>query len=187
MAESTRSAIVMAGTALAREASGWDWRNLTARAVAEKAGVSERTIYRHFASERQLHDSIMHRLEQEAGVVYEGIRLEDVARVTARVFSAVPAFSVPPPVIHDETFMATDLRRQKALVDAVRDTGADWPDAERRMAAAVLDVLWVPTTYERLVTSWHMDAEDATRAMMWAIELVVETLRAGKHPTHAGK
>ena len=45
----------------------WDWRDLTFRSVAERAGVGERTVYRHFPTERHLHDAVMERLESEAG------------------------------------------------------------------------------------------------------------------------
>ena len=67
MAE-TRERILAAGSALVHEFKSWDWRPLTFRAVAERAGVGERTVYRHFATERELRDAVMTRCEQEAGV-----------------------------------------------------------------------------------------------------------------------
>jgi AcrR family transcriptional regulator len=44
----------------------WDWDGLTFRALAERAEVSERTVYRHFPTERKLHDAVMERREDEA-------------------------------------------------------------------------------------------------------------------------
>ena len=181
-ADDTRARILAAGTALARESSVWDWRDLTIRAVAERAAISERTVYRHFTTERQLHDAMMQQLEQDAGVTYEGIALQDVASVSSRVFSSMLSFSVPPAVIRDETFAESDRRRRDALLDAVLEAGAGWSAAERRMAAGVLDVLWVPTSYERLVAVWGFEPADATQAVTWAIELIVGALRAGNRP-----
>ena len=61
MAE-TRDRILDAGSALVHEFESWDWRPLTFRAVAERAGVGERTVYRHFATEQALHAAVMERL-----------------------------------------------------------------------------------------------------------------------------
>ena len=44
--------IAAAGAELLRSSSIRDWRALTVRGVAERAGVNERTVYRHFANER---------------------------------------------------------------------------------------------------------------------------------------
>ena len=71
----TRERIVAAGAALVREFTTWDWDGLTFRAVAELAGISERTVYRHFPTERHLHDAVMARLEDEAGITYEDVEL----------------------------------------------------------------------------------------------------------------
>ena len=76
------------------EFDSWNWRDLTFRAVAERAGVGERTVYRHFPTERHLHDAVMARLESEAGVSYEDVDLSTLAETTARVFAALQRFSV---------------------------------------------------------------------------------------------
>src|SRR3954452_22835604 len=81
--ERTRERIVAAGSALVHEFSSWDWDALTFRAVAERAGVGERTVYRHFPTERHLHDAVMARLEEEAGVTYEGLDLASLPEITA--------------------------------------------------------------------------------------------------------
>jgi AcrR family transcriptional regulator len=92
-AAQTRDRIIEEGATLARSLETWDWRELTFRAVAERAGVSESTVYRHFASERELHDAVMQRLHDQAGVTYQGIALEEVAGVAGQVFSSMAAFA----------------------------------------------------------------------------------------------
>jgi AcrR family transcriptional regulator len=61
-----------------------------------RAGVNERTVYRHFPSERELHDAVMRRLEEEAGITLEELRLADIADATARVFAHVSSFPLVP-------------------------------------------------------------------------------------------
>src|SRR5438552_1120883 len=85
-AAETRDRIVSAGCDLLAASSIRDWRALTIRAVAERAGVNERTVYRHFVNERGLRDAVMHRLEQSVGIDLDTLALDDVAEVTARMF-----------------------------------------------------------------------------------------------------
>ncbi len=178
----TRERILAAASALVHELPTWDWRALTFRAIAERADVSERTVYRHFTTEQELRDAVMRRLEEEAGVSYAGLDLDDLAGVTALVFSSLSSFAVSPTVMDDPTFATEDQLRRDALRDAVVAEATDWTDVEREMAAALLDVLWNVPSFERLVIQWGLAADDATRAITWAIDLIVGAIRAGRPP-----
>src|SRR6185503_2700350 len=85
-AERTRERIVAAGADLVHESSIRDWRGVTIAAVAERAGVNTRTVYRHFANERVLRDAVFRRTEQEAGVDISTLTLDGVADSAERVF-----------------------------------------------------------------------------------------------------
>ena len=63
----TRERIVTAGAELLHGFPIWNWDALTPRAVAEQAGVTERTVYRYFAGERELRDAVMERMEHDGG------------------------------------------------------------------------------------------------------------------------
>jgi len=181
-AAQTRERIVAAGVQLAHESPAWDWRTLTIRAVAERAEVSERTVYRHFPGERELHDAMMQRLEEEAGVTLEGLKLEDLAGATARVFAHVSSFPLVPRIPQDPTLTATDQRRRAALSNAVAGPAATWPELDRRMAAAILDVLWGVMSYDRLVAAWELTPQQATVALTWAMGLIEAAIREGRGP-----
>src|SRR5262249_20807419 len=84
-AAATRDRIVGAGAELLRGSDIRDWGGGTFGAVAVRAGVNERTVYRHFANERALRDAVMHRFEVDAGVDLELLALDDVGTVAARI------------------------------------------------------------------------------------------------------
>jgi len=181
-AAGTRERIVAAGSALLHLSPIRDLRSLTLRAVAERAGVNERTVYRHFANERALRDAVMHRLEEEAGIDLTGLRLEDVADVAARIFEHVSAYprKARPPL--DPTLTEASQRQRKALLRAVTAQAARWPEADRVVAAAMFDVLWSVASYERLVVDWQLDREGAIRGITWVVGLIEEAVRKGRRP-----
>jgi AcrR family transcriptional regulator len=170
-AAATRERIVQAGSELVHRFASWDWQELTYRAVAERAGVGERTVYRHFPTERHLHDAVMQRLEEEAGITYEDVTLDNLGEVTAKVFLSRGAFAVGESVAAPDspTFVAVDERRRAALLRAIAASTPDWTDDERATAAAVLDMLWNLPSYERLVGVWNLTPEAATGAITWLI------------------
>src|SRR5215468_8317300 len=142
-AAQTRERIVAAGGDLVHGFESWNWRDLTFKAVAERAGVGERTVYRHFPTEQHLHDAVMQRLESEAGISYEEVDLDNLGAVTARVFASLQRFSVRESVDtpRDPTFVGVDARRRDALLRAVAAGAPQWSDNEQRVTAGLLDVL----------------------------------------------
>lgn len=181
-AAGTRERIVAAGSALLHRSSIHDWRALTLRAVAAKAGVSERTVYRHFASERVLRDAVMRRLEQEAGIDLAEMRLEDVADVAARIFAHVSSYPRKPKPPPDPTLSEAGQRQRAALLAAVETGTPGWRAADRTLAAALLDVLWSVASFERLVADWRLDRADAIRGVGWLVRLVEQAIRDGRRP-----
>ena len=171
-AAETRARIVAAGSELLHGSSVRDWHGLTMRAVAEKAGVNERTVYRHFVNEQGLRDAVMHEFEEEAGIDLRGMQLEDVADVTARIFAHVSSYPPDARQPLDPTLLDAKQRQHAALLTAVSARAGTWSDGDRRMAAAVLDVLWSVASYERMVVDWQMDPAEATRGISWVMGLV---------------
>src|ERR1700722_15027855 len=145
-AADTRERIIAAGAAILHDHAVWDFDALTVRSVAGQAGVNARTVYRHFASERELRDAVMARLEAEAGVELDGLALEDVRALTAQILGYASSFPLDPRAPRDATLVATHQRLQEALLAAVAAATRGWTDAERAIVAAMLDVLWSMTS-----------------------------------------
>lgn len=185
-AADTRERIVAAGSELVHGFERWDWRGLTVRAVARRAGVSERTVYRHFANERELHEAVMHRLHEEVGDPLGDLTLDRFPTVVAELFAYLSSFATAPRTTTDPTFAAVDERRRRALVAAVEPWTDGWTARERVMAAALLDALWNVSAYERLVGAWGLDEDEATRAAAGMVRLLADAVRAGHRPWLTG-
>jgi AcrR family transcriptional regulator len=175
-AAETRERIIAAGSELLHGSSVRDWHGLTIRAVAERAGVNERTVYRHFTNEQGLHDAVMHQFEDEAGIDLRGMRLEDVADVTVRIFAHVSSYPPDARQALDPTLLDAKQRQHEALLTAVAARSGTWSDEDRTVAAAVLDVLWSVASYERMVVDWQIDPAEATRGISWVIGLVRQAI-----------
>ena len=178
-AAQTRERIVGAGVALVEGLPNLDWSAMTFQAVADGAGVSKRSVFRHFANERELHAAVMQRLQERAGVTYDNLDLDDIAAVTRRVFEALSSLSVSSFVAEpeDPAFTSMDRARGNALRNAVAAAAPNWSPKHQALAAGVLDVLWSPASYERLVAHWGASPDDAIEAIQWVIGLVVHNLQ----------
>jgi AcrR family transcriptional regulator len=181
-AAETRERIVDAGSELLHSAAVRDWNRLTVRAVAERAGVNERTVYRHFGNERGLRDAVMHRQEEDAGIDLEGMQLGDIAKVTAQIFEHVSTYPIEPRPPLDPTLVDANQRQRAALLGAVEATTAQWPSGDQVLVAALFDVLWSVASYERLAVDWQMDPEQAIRGVSWVIGLVEKAVQDGQGP-----
>jgi AcrR family transcriptional regulator len=181
-AAETRERIITAGVDILHGFTIWNWRALTVGAVAERAGVNERTVYRYFASERELRDAVLARQETEADVVLEGLALDDIQDHTARLLEYVSSFPLQSRSPDDPTLVAAHGRQRAALVAAVAAQTESWPDADRAIAAAMLDVLWSVTSYERLVVDWDLDPKEAITGATWVIGLVEDAIRNDSRP-----
>jgi AcrR family transcriptional regulator len=181
-AAQTRESIIAAAAELLQDASIRDWQALTIRAVAARAGVHERTVYRHFTNERALHDAVMQRLEADAGVDLTRMDLDDVGDVAARTLRYVSRYRMQPRAPLEPTLDDAKQRQHDALIAAVSERVADWPEADRTTAAAMFDVLWAVGSFERLVVDWDLDRDDAIRGITWVIGLVQDAIEHGRRP-----
>jgi AcrR family transcriptional regulator len=175
----------VAGADLLGGSSIRDWGALTIRAVAERAQVNDRTVFRHFANERALRDAVMHRLEEEAGIELAQLRLDDIGDAAARIFRQVASYPLDRRPDLDPTLADANRRQHQALLSAVEERAVRWPAADRELAAAMFDVLWAVSSYERLVVDWHLDREDAIRGIAWVISLLQQAISEGRRPPRA--
>jgi AcrR family transcriptional regulator len=178
-AAETRERIVLAASELLHHESVRDWKKLTVRAVAERAGVNERTVYRYFGNERGLRDALLQRNEEEAGIDLSGMQLSDVAKVTTKLLGHIAEYPREPMPALVPTLVEAMQRQRTALINAVEAGARQWPGEDQLVAAAMLDVLWSVASYERLVGSWQLDHETAVRAITWVQGLLEQAILDG--------
>ena len=186
-ASETRDRMVRAACEILQSSSIRDWGAVTMRAVADRAGVNERTVYRHFANERGLRDAVMHRMEEQAGIDLTALRLSDIADVAGRILATVSTHPLPSRAPLDPTLTEASQRQRAALLRALADDTDGWSDVDRTVAAAMFDVLWGVAPYERLVGDWQLDSEQAAAGITWVIRLIVDAVREGRGPAAAAK
>ncbi|HEY1075204.1 MAG TPA: hypothetical protein VGE51_00790 [Fontimonas sp.] len=181
-AADTRERIIAAGAEIAHRLPSWDWSAMTFKAVGERAGVSERTVHRYIATERQLREAVLQRLFQESGISLDGLRLDSFASIATGVYRYMSSFTIAQTPVTDPTFAALDQHRRTALLGAVAVATPGWTESEREIAAATLDILWHPPFYERLTAGWNFDAARATQAIGWIAALVQQAIRQDLRP-----
>lgn len=181
-AAETRENILAAGAEIAHRLPAWDWREMTFKAVGQRAGISERTVHRYFATERALRDAILNRLVQESGMPLEQLELGAFAGLAAHLYRYLSSFPGMPQSAVDPGLAALDVQRRRMLLDTVARASSGWTAGEQEMAAAMLDLFWTPTCFERLGTAWSLDADRATGAITWVVGLIEQAIRSGQAP-----
>jgi AcrR family transcriptional regulator len=181
-AAQTRERILAAASELVHSFPSWDWKNLTAKAVGERAGVSERTVHRHFSSEQALRDAVLQALVEESGVKLDALKLADFDDVVITMFKYLSSFAVSPDTSQDPSQTKMDAMRMQVLLDAVAAATPDWKGDEQKLVAAVLDFLWQPATQDRLKLVWGLDGKEFTRTVRWFVALIQAALKNGKKP-----
>lgn len=186
-AADTRERIIAAGAEIAHRLPSWDWSALTFKAVGERAGVSERTVHRYIATERQLREAVLQRLFHESGISLQDLKLDNFGAIATRIFEYMSSFTIEPNRIADPAFVALDQQRRAALVGTVSAATPHWSDSEREIAAATLDILWHPPFYERLTNGWGFDSQRATQTIAWISGLLQHAIREDLRPGKLGK
>ena len=137
---------------------------LTVRAVAERAGVNERTVYRHFANERELRDAVMAPARSRKPASTSRACARRRRRRAPRGSSSTCRRSRSSRARRDDPTLLGGQptpARGAARARWQPTTDGRGREIDRAIAAAMLDVLWSVASYERLVVDWELDPKDA--------------------------
>jgi AcrR family transcriptional regulator len=179
----TRERIVTAGIELLKNSSIRDWQGVTIRAVAERAGIHETTVYRNFVNERGLRDAIMDRLEEQSGIHVDELRLEDLPDTAAKIVRTISSHPMEPHPPLDPTLMKASQRQRASLLHALEGHTKAWTESEQTIAASMISALWDLATYEHLALDWDLTTDQAISGVSWVIQLIEQAIRSGDSPS----
>ncbi len=161
---------------------------LTYSAVAEAAGVQERTVYRHFPTKAALEAGLWDWII--ANVSHANFHATSEDELVSSMRSSFRGFDAAAPLIQAMLHSSQGLeirRRQQVARRAMLEAcvvaavpGA--PPQIRTRAVAALQILYSAPAWELLRSFWGMDATDAADV----VELAIRSLLAGLR-TDAGQ
>lgn len=161
--------------------------------VADRAGISHRTVYRHFESRRALVEALgqeLDRLMARRRVPTnpdEGHRLPEVIREVFRVFDERPDLvrAVAVGALSSGVQPGSRRIRDESIREWVAERARGLPDAEVERSSAVIRYLANSLAWVVLTRQLELTSEDAGRAVSWAVETLLGDLeaRAGRRPS----
>lgn len=173
--ELTRERILDAAIDLLNEEGGED---LTNADVAKAAGVTERTVYRHFASREDLLRDAWVQLQKRIGSGGAVSGADDLVAMPMRLFES---FDKMPGAIRASAFsragremrMAVNKERQRDFMAAVKEARPDLKgDALVRMTA-ICQLICSAWSWSVMRDYWDLDAKESGRAASDAISVLL--------------
>ena len=161
--------------------------------VADRAGVSLRTVYNHFASREDLLDAMGRTFDEQmkalggASAQEVGSRgdLVRAVRTNLRVFDRLgelsEAFAQLP--LADVGRDAERAGRTRALVDLLAGFMPGVPEADARRIALVLRHLASHRSWFWLTHEYDLSTDQVADVVTWAIETLIDAAVAGDLPS----
>jgi AcrR family transcriptional regulator len=154
--------------------------------VAERAGVSTRTVYHHFPNREAQIEALAAWIEKRAGETDPlPARPEELAGYVADRWAR---FLANQPILRAQLApgLATHVRarrrkrREMAIDECVAATGVSHEDT--RVASALIKHLIGAHAGVQLLDTYGLDGDESLSVVQWAIELMVRALRRGDGP-----
>jgi AcrR family transcriptional regulator len=179
----TRERIEQAAVALLNATENPE--EITYKAVAKRAGVTEMTVYRHFPTREDLLRGLWRQLNASMGPgIGMPASIDDLLEQHGALFAGfdqvAPAIqaSITTPQGREMRAALNDKRR-RAFRSIVDEVAPDLAPAARTRAAAVLQLLHSAHAWMSLRDQWGLDGREAGAATRWAIDILLQNLRRG--------
>jgi AcrR family transcriptional regulator len=162
--------------------------SLTYGAVAARAEVKQRTVYRHFPTREDLESAVWQWiLDHLTHVDFSAATLEQLVAALHRSFAG---FDAGAPLIQAMLCSAEGQRvrlhqqpGRRAMFEACLDAAVPGLDPQDRLAAAAaLQVLYSASAWDQLRTFWGMAAPQSADVIELAIRALVDGLRLRTSP-----
>lgn len=151
--------------------------------VAERAGISYGTVYRHFPTRESLLDGLYEFateiLEQDFSLKsFAFDELSEVTKKTGEVFerssTILQAFTM---VLATNNIQPQSRRkRDQKYLDMVKENAPSLPTETAKQAAAIIAHLHSSLTWVTLRQRFDLGAEDTADALEWVLKLTIQDL-----------
>lgn len=173
----TREAILAAARQLLRKRSP---EELSLAEVAAQAGISERTVYRHFARPAELVQAVAQ--DFMARILPPGPVAEELPQLPEQLGGLQRALSKEPSLY--PLFFALPARSGVELPQRVQRWAQDvleaLPPADRPALSGLVELLVSPYAWDVLHSHWGVPPERITRACIAALQAVLDGVK--RHP-----
>jgi AcrR family transcriptional regulator len=157
--------------------------------VAERAGVSERTVYRYFPSRQELLGALSVWVRERVGEADPPAQADELPASTRRAFARFEEHAdlvraVLRDGVGDEVRRPSRERRLRQLDESLGDALADVDPLAARNARAVVGLLYSAATWRALRDEAGLDGEAAADAAAWAIDALLAAAAATTPTNH---
>jgi len=168
---------------------------LTLPKLAQAAGVSVPTVYRHFPTMDDLLRAFLEWLRPRVGQDTERLASLSADQVPSLPLDNFPRYeaeaAVLRPLMESREFNRVRVGnvrdRPQSASKALRPHAPGWSDAQLEALSGVVWVLGSPQVWRWLRDTWGVDNEEAARASSWAMRTLLEALARGPEAPKANK
>lgn len=182
--ERTRQLIL---DALAEIVAEDGFEGIVVRELAKRAGLAERTVYRHFPDRDALHDALAEEMAERGGWVDDSERLgpperwpEALSTVFARFEEDAVATTVVARLNSVRGRPSTEsARRRQAFATNLRERYPDLADDQIESLLALLQIIGSSRTWLRLKEELNMSGDRSGPVFSWLWSLVLAEIERG--------
>jgi hypothetical protein len=158
-----------------------EFDQLTMEGVAAKAGVTKRTIYRHFVTREELLKACWPMMQKMVGLPGTGNFEDTAAGLTAMPMKLFPNFDKLPGLIRASTYsrggrelrISVNDRRKASFLKAAREARPDLDEAEVLRLAATIQLLCSAFAWSVMRDFWGFSGEQSGQAVTDAMKVLL--------------
>ena len=182
----TEEAVIQALAGFVSETGSFDF---SIAEIADRAGVSTRTIYNHFGDRQGLIEALSahagREMERHGATDLPATlaELPGLVAVNYRSFESVPELAEAFARIDDANQPRPGrARRASVVLDLVRSAHPELDQRERESVAVMIHLMASSAMWYRLTRERGLTAAEAGAVAAWTMRLQVEALDRGDHP-----
>lgn len=160
--------------------------DLSMPAIAREAGLSVRTIYRHFPTKRDLLIALGEHMDQRAGYQWEPVPRspEDLSQTIRDAYRQADTLTTEIQTAY-ATGLGQQVRRERDMpiklqvfADALAPVLGSLPPDEQRHLVHLVTVLISRYTLHRFKADLGVSADEAAETVVWALQTLLHALAA---------